>query len=138
MTPQGRLHANASEGEMMMTIREEPFAREEVNARRASRMAAVVLALAILAGVAPAARAADFGGNSLTIEGFAGYQNLNIHNAATSIANATQGNEGTAIIGGDVLAKLSLFGVGLTLDKTVSGNGGPWAGALLAGVVFDV
>ena len=62
--------------------------------------------------------------NSLTLEAYGGWQNLNINNAATSVANATKGNEGTAIIGGDVLAKLTLFGVGLALDKTVSGNGG--------------
>src|SRR3990172_332604 len=107
-----------------------------------SRIAAVVLATAILAGsalaVAPA-RAADLIGNSLTLEAYGGWQHLNINNAVTSVANATQGNEGTAIIGGDVLAKLTLFGIGLSLDKTVSGNGGrPWAGALLAGVVLDL
>ena len=109
---------------------------------KSSRIATVVLATAILAGsaiaVAPA-RAADLIGSSLTLEAYGGWQNLNINNAATSVANATKGNEGTAIVGGDVLAKLTLFGVGLALDKTVSGNGGrPWAGALLAGVVFDL
>lgn len=109
---------------------------------KSSRIATVVLAAAILAAsaiaVAPA-RAADLIGNSLTLEAYGGWQNLNINNPATSVANATKGSEGTAIIGGDVLAKLTLFGVGLTLDKTVSGNGGqPWAGALLAGVVFDL
>jgi hypothetical protein len=109
---------------------------------KSSRIATVVLAAAILAGSAIAvvpARAADRIGSSLTLEAYGGWQHLNINNAATSVANATTGNEGTAIIGGDVLAKLTLFGIGLTLDKTVSGNGGqPWAGALLAGVVLDL
>jgi hypothetical protein len=127
----GRFSSKAIEEEMMKTTRE-----------KSSRIATVVLAAAILAAsaiaVAPA-RAADLIGNSLTLEAYGGWQNLNINNPATSVANATKGNEGTAIIGGDVLAKLTLFGVGLTLDKTVSGNGGqPWAGALLAGVVFDL
>src|SRR3990170_1619766 len=98
---------------------------------KSSRIATVVLAAAILAGSAIAvvpARAADRIGSSLTLEAYGGWQHLNINNAATSVANATTGNEGTAIIGGDVLAKLTLFGVGLALDKTVSGNGGqPWA-----------
>lgn len=102
-----------------------------------NRTAALILAVSALS-VAPAARAADLVGDSLTIEAFGGWQNLNVNNPATSVANATKGTEGTAIFGGDILAKLSLFGFGLSLDKTVSGAFQPWAGSIMAGVVFDI
>ncbi len=100
-----------------------------------SRITAALFAMAVAA--TPAARAADFGGDSLTIEGYAGWQNLNINSPANSIANAVNGNEGTALIGGDILAKISLLGIGLLLDKTTNSSG-PWSGGLLLGVVFDV
>jgi hypothetical protein len=96
------------------------------------------LVVAILGGIPPAARAGDFGGDSLTLEAYGGWQSLNVSNPIGSVANAAQGNEGTALFGGDVLFKTSLLGIGLSLDKTVSGSFQPWAGALLLGVVFDV
>jgi hypothetical protein len=74
---------------------------------------------------------------SFTVEGFGGYQNLQL--SANSAVNAAKGNEGTGILGADVLAGIAGFGVGAVVDKVVSGNGGqPWAGALLAGVLVPL
>jgi len=97
------------------------------------RIVAAALTLAALAA-APDARAQLA---SFTVEGFGGYQNLRLN--ASSVANAASGNEGTGILGADVLAGIAGFGVGAVVDKVVSGNGGqPWSGALLAGILVPL
>ncbi len=95
------------------------------------RLAVSLLALASIA-VAPVARA----DTSLRVEGFGGWQDL--HLSTQSVGNAVRGSEGTAIIGGDVLLDLAGLGVGVAVDKTVSGSAQPWAGSLMAGLLFDL
>jgi hypothetical protein len=95
----------------------------------------IMLMLPALAGLvtAPVAQAST---PSLTVEGFAGYQNLRF--AASSVSNAVSGREGTLIVGGDALVNLGGLGLGASVDKTASGSGGqPWAGALLAGFLLE-
>ncbi len=92
-----------------------------------------VLALAALAA-SPAARA----NTSLTVEGFAGWQHLELHNPATQIANAVNGSEGTGIVGGDALVDLAGLGLGVAVDKTVSGSAQPWAGSIMGGFLLDL
>jgi hypothetical protein len=91
----------------------------------------------VAAAVALAAQPAR--AQSFSIEGFGGYQNLDIGRPAGTVANAVEGNEGTAIVGGQVLAGLGPIGVGALVDKTVSGNlGKPWSGAVLAGLLVPL
>ena len=96
------------------------------------RIAMTLFALAALA-VPLAAHAFT----SLTVEGFAGWQNLRL--TTDSLGNAIGGREGTAIVGGDALVNLEGLGLGASVDKTVSGSRGgqPWAGALMAGLVLE-
>jgi hypothetical protein len=96
-------------------------------------LAGVVLASLAAAPAAARAQAATF-----TVEGFAGWQNL--HLSTGSVQNAFRGEEGTAIVGGDVLAGIGGFGIGAVVDKTVSGSrtGQPWAGAVLAGILVPL
>ena len=54
------------------------------------------------------------------------------------MANAINGSEGTAIVGGDLLVDLGGLGLGVAVDKTVSGSAQPWAGSLVAGFLPDV
>jgi hypothetical protein len=82
----------------------------------------------------PAARART----SLTLEGFGGWQHLELHNPAQQVANAINGSEGTGIVGGDALVDLSGLGLGVAVDKTVSGSSQPWAGSLMAGFLADL
>jgi len=93
----------------------------------------LVALLALVA--APAARATPL---SLNIEGFGGWQHLELHNPAQQVANAINGSEGTAIVGGDVLLDLTGLGVGVAVDKAVSGNAQPWAGSIMAGFLPDL
>lgn len=93
----------------------------------ASRL--LVLAI-VTAAAAPAARA-DL---SLGVEGFGGWQNL--HLSSQSVGNAVSGTEGTAILGGDVLLDLAGLGLGVAVDKTVSGAAQPWAGSIMAGFLY--
>ena len=96
-----------------------------------SRTAITVFTFTALAA-APVARAAS----SANFEVLGGWQNL--EPTLSSVTRATRGNEGTAILGGDILLRLEGLGVGASVDKTVSGsNGQPWAGALMAGLLFD-
>jgi hypothetical protein len=97
------------------------------------RSGLVLAAVAVLAA-APAARAQV--GPSFTLEGFGGWQNLQL--SANSVGNAVDGNEGTAILGVDGLAGIGGFGFGAVIDKTVSGSAQPWAGALMAGILIPV
>jgi hypothetical protein len=95
--------------------------------------AAVFIGLSCLIA-APSVRA-DFTGSSITIEALGGWQNLQLSRG--SVGGAVSGNTGTAIFGGEVLAKMGLFGLGLSLDKAVSGDINPWDGSLMAGVLVD-
>ncbi len=63
---------------------------------------------------------------------------MNLHPSTTSVGNAIGGREGTAIVGGDVLAGLGGLGLGLAVDKTVSGSARPWAGSVMAGLLIDL
>ncbi len=97
----------------------------------ARRTVASLLVLAALA-VAPAARA----NTSVNVEAFGGWQNLRL--ATSSVGNAVGGTEGTGIVGGNLLLDLSGLGLGISVDKTVSGTGQPWAGSILGGLMLDL
>lgn len=93
------------------------------------------LIVAAAVGATPVAARAQLA--NFTIEGFGGYQNLQL--STGSVSNAVSGNEGTAIVGGDILAGIGGFGVGVLVDKVVSGNGGqPWTGSVLAGILIPI
>jgi hypothetical protein len=98
------------------------------------RLAAVLIGLSCLIA-APRARA-DVTGSSLTVEALGGWQHLQA--TRESLAGAVAGDVGTTIFGGDLLAKMGLFGIGLSLDKAVSGDVKPWDGSIMAGVLIDV
>jgi hypothetical protein len=99
------------------------------------RIPAMLLAVtAVLA--APSARAADVTGSSFTIEGYGGWRSLNVNNGVSGAASST--SESNAVIGGDLLFKGGLFGIGLALDKGLSGSVEPWHGSVLLGLVFDL
>ena len=89
-----------------------------------------LFALTALA-VAPAARA-----YSLNVEGLAGWQDLRL--SGTSVGNAISGREGTAILGGDALLDLGGLGLGVAVDRIVSGTVEPWAGSIVAGFLLDL
>jgi hypothetical protein len=93
---------------------------------------------AVLALVALAASSAARANTSLTLEAFGGWQHLEIQNPAQQIANAVNGSEGTGIAGGDVLLNLSGLGLGVAVDKTVSGSAQPWAGSIMGGFLLDL
>jgi hypothetical protein len=99
------------------------------NALRLTSALALVAALA-----APAAARAEAWTASL--EAFGGWQNLQLSTA--SVSNAVNGDEGTAIVGGDFLAGAGLFGIGALVDKTVSGTAQPWAGSVMAGLLVPL
>jgi hypothetical protein len=80
---------------------------------------------------APLARAA-----SLTVEGYGGWQHLEL--SRQSVGDAIGGSEGTALFGGDLLLDLGGLGLGLAVDKTVSGDAQPWAGSIVAGVLPEL
>jgi hypothetical protein len=75
---------------------------------------------------------------SLLLEAYGGYQDLQPNK--TSVANAFgHGSEGTALVGGDILAQIGGLGAGVSVDKTVSGSlGQPWAGSILAGFIIPI
>jgi len=74
---------------------------------------------------------------SMNFDGFAGWQDLGTHHPAQRLEKAINGSEGTAILGGDFLLDLSGLGLGLAVDKTVSGSAQPWAGSILGGLLLD-
>jgi hypothetical protein len=95
------------------------------------RLATFVVAFACLA--MPAGALAQ----GVLIEGFGGWQGLQPNWG--SVKNAANGNEGTALVGGNLLLEFGGLGVGVSVDKTVSGNyGQPWAGSILAGFSVPV
>jgi hypothetical protein len=73
---------------------------------------------------------------TVTVEAFGGWQNLQLNTG--SLVGATNGTEGTGIIGADVMAGFGLLGVGAVVDKTVNGAFQPWAGALMLGVLVPL
>jgi hypothetical protein len=87
------------------------------------------IAVAALAAAVPA-RAA------WSLEAFGGWQNLRL--TTESFENAIEGDEGTGIVGGQLLLDFGLIGVGAVVDKVVEGSVEPWSGAVLAGLVFPV
>ncbi len=93
-------------------------------------------ALALLALVGAAAAPDARADISLTVEGFGGWQNLQL--STGSVGNAVAGNEGTAILGADALLRLGGLGAGVAVDKTVSGSAQPWAGSIMAGFLIDL
>ena len=115
----------------------------ELNARQPAaqggklsmRIPGMFLAVATLVAT-PVARAADVTGNSFTLEGYAGWQSLNVNNGVNGAVNSA--TENNAVVGGDLLFKASLFGLGLSLDKGLSGDVIPWAGSIMAGLIFDL
>ena len=100
-----------------------------------TRISVVLIAVGVGLWMAPPARAADLSGSSVTLEGFIGWQHLNI--PAGSSAAASGLNADNAILGGDLLLKSSVFGIGAVVDKSLQSNG-PWDGTVMAGLVFDV
>ena len=101
---------------------------------RSNRLAAVLVGFCFLVA-APSARA-DLTGSSLTVEALGGWQNLQLSRG--SLGGAVSGNAGTAILGADVLAKMGLFGLGLSLDKAIAGDVQPWDGSIMAGLLIDL
>ena len=92
------------------------------------------IGLAIVLGALLAASAAR--ADMVNVEAIGGWQNLQPSTA--SVGNAIAGREGTAILGGDVLVGLGGLGLGLGVDKTVSGSDRPWAGSLMAGFLIPL
>lgn len=99
-----------------------------------SRLAVALIGISCFFAAPPAR--ADLGGSSLTVEALGGWQNLQA--TRESVAGAVAGDVGTTIFGGDILAKMGLFGIGLSLDKAVSGDVKPWDGSIMGGVLIDV
>jgi hypothetical protein len=87
--------------------------------------------LAVAAVLAAASARAEIG--TATVEAFGGYQNVDPKNV-----RAIGSSQGTGIVGGDILAGIGGFGVGAVVDKVVSGNNQPWAGAVMAGILIPL
>jgi hypothetical protein len=96
------------------------------------RLGSSLIALAAL--VAPVAARA---GSSVTVEFNGGYENLQ-RSAFSTPTQVTNGSQGSGVIGGDVLVRLEGLGLGVSVDKTVSGTFQPWTGALMAGFLIDI
>jgi hypothetical protein len=95
------------------------------------RFATRLAAIACLAAAPSLSRA-----QAVLVEGYGGYQGLR----GISVGSATNAShEGTGLLGGDVLLELGGLGLGVAVDKTVSGNfGQPWSGSLIAGFIVPV
>jgi hypothetical protein len=102
-------------------------ARPSPRARRA--VGALVVRVALTA--APAARA-----GTIDLEAYGGWQHLRL--SPGSVGNALEGDEGTGLLGVDLLGRIGSLGLGLSLDKTVSGQAQPWAGSIVAGFLIDL
>lgn len=104
------------------------------------RIAAGLVVLGCVAA-APVVARADLMGSSVTLEGFGGWQSLNVPGHAgvggtvsSAVSSATEEN---ALVGGDLLLKLGLLGIGLSVDKSLGGSK-PWDGSVMAGLLFDL
>ena len=94
------------------------------------RFATCLAAVTCLAAAPSMSRA-----QSVLVEGYGGYQGLR----GISVSSATNAShEGTGLLGGDILLEVGGLGLGVAVDKTVSGNFEPWAGSLLAGFIVPV
>jgi len=107
------------------------FPSRRAQARRRLGLAWAIAACAGIVAARPAR--ADPG---LGVEVFGGWQDLQL--STSSVSGAVAGNEGTALFGGDLLARWSALAVGLSVDKTVTGSAEPWAGSILAGLLLDL
>jgi hypothetical protein len=96
----------------------------------------LISALALVAALAAAPAVARAEPWTASLEAFGGWQNLQLSTA--SVGNALNGDEGTAIVGGDFLAGTGLLGIGALIDKTVSGTAQPWAGSVMLGVLVPL
>jgi hypothetical protein len=92
--------------------------------------------LGTLAAAALAGAAAPAAAQSFLVEGFGGYQYLQL--SVDNLGGAVNGNQDTGIAGGDFVVAFGRIGVGLLVDKTVSGSIQPWAGAILAGFLVPL
>ncbi len=100
-----------------------------------SRIWAIIVALACV-GAPVAGRAADFTGSSVTLEGFGGWQNLNVNSGATgAVSSASSSN---ALVGGDLLFKTSVLGLGVAVDRGIGGDTQAWDGSIMLGLLFDI
>ncbi len=90
-----------------------------------------VLTMLVAVATPAAAHAA-----SLTVEGYGGWQHLQL--SRQSVGSAIGGSEGTGLFGGDLLLDLGGLGLGVALDKTVSGDAQPWAGSIMAGFLPEL
>ncbi len=105
------------------------------------RIPAVVIALACLVA-APVAARADFTGSSVTLEGFGGWQSLNVPTSGTTVGGSVSSavnsaTENNALVGGDLLLKMAVFGIGVSVDKSL-GGAKPWDGSVMLGLLFDL
>ena len=112
----------------MMTV---PSTIVRVGGLMSRRFSALLVVLASFA-VLPAARADTTG----TIEGFGGWHNVQVSQTTAGGTTSASG-QGTALVGGGAMVRLSGIGIGFTVDKTVSGSYKPWAGAVQLGLLFD-
>jgi hypothetical protein len=92
-------------------------------------------AVTVLVAVAAAAPAAAHAA-SLTVEGYGGWQHLQL--SRQSVGSAIGGSEGTGLFGGDLLLDLGGPGLGVAVDKTVGGDAQPWAGSIMAGFLPEL
>ncbi len=102
----------------------------------ATRMAAVMVALGCVAA-APVVARADILGSSVTVEGFGGWQSLNVSSGTSVAGTVSSATENNALLGGDLLFKGGLFGLGVSVDKSLGGSK-PWDGSVMAGLLFDL
>ncbi len=97
-------------------------------------MRRITLTLAAAAALlaAPAARATP----SVTVEALGGWQHLELSRG--SLGNAIGGSQGTGLLGADLLLDFGGLGLGVAVDKAVSGDVQPWSGSILAGFLIDL
>ena len=97
--------------------------------RRTGLFIALATAIALVARPAQAAP-------SLTVEGYGGWQHLEL--STESVGGAIEGSQGGAILGADILLDLGGLGLGVAVDKAVSGEVTPWAGSIMAGFLINL
>ncbi len=100
--------------------------------RKLSALLVVITGLA----AAPVARA----DNSVIIEGYGGWHDVQVSAAQTTTGGSTSASAsggGNALVGGDLMLRLGIFGVGVAVDKTLGGSVKPWSGAVDLGFIFE-